>query len=77
MTQNILEHLGRFMKKKMRSMTWAIGKNLNNKIQTFFWNVPILVTKGLKDIRAENVHLLGTGTFSIITDQTRLNGSVS
>ena len=77
MTQNILENLGQFMKTKMRFMTWAIGKNLNNKIQTFFLECTNFGVKRFKDIRGENVHLLSTRTFSSITDQTRLNGSVS
>ena len=49
--KNDTEYFGKFRsvyEEKMRFMTWAIGKNLNNKIQTFFWNVPILVSKGLK-----------------------------
>ena len=65
------------MMTKMRSMTWASGTILNEKSRHFFWNVPILVSKGLKGIRAKNVRLLSTGNYSSITDQTRLNGSVS
>ena len=77
MTQNILENLGQFMKTKMRFMTWAIGKNLNNKIQTFFLECTNFGVKRFKGIRARNVRLLNTGNYSSITDQTRLNGSVS
>ena len=65
------------MKTKMRSMTWASGTILNEKIQIFFLECTNFGVKKFKGIRARNVRLLSTGNYSSITDQTRLNGSVS
>ena len=58
-------------------MTWESGMILNNKTQTFFLECTNFGVKRFKGIRGKSVRLLSTGNYSSITDQTRLNGSVS